>query len=160
MPQLCSLFTYALRDTSCNHTDGVIEHFFILSCKTNGKVDVMSSSLITFAEAFTFSGYFTTGGTIRMNATSWAKAHNQDFFVSLCDLASLGLSQYYSASSPDEPGAYKQKYKMSVSGSLLFCLDSEMDIRKPQQPLAWGAAVAAMLFSFRLCVLCLPINIY
>ena len=55
----------------------------------------MSPSLISFAEAFAFSGYFTIGGTIMVNATSWAKAHSPRFLCKLSDLGRPGVSEHY-----------------------------------------------------------------
>lgn len=55
----------------------------------------VSPSPISSAEVFLFSDYFTIGGTIMMNTTSWAKAHSPRFLCKLSDLSRRGISEHY-----------------------------------------------------------------
>lgn len=81
----------------------------------------MSSSRISFAEAFTFWDYFTIGGTITMSTTSWAKARSPRF---LCKLSNLGR--------PGVPGHYITFYSI-----LRHLLPVVMDLECTGRDIKW-----------------------
>lgn len=152
---LCSSRSLA----TCHAITQFHRSLFILSCKTNGKVDVIQPLghwclLIVFAWVFAFSGYFTIGCTIMMNVTSWAKSPSPGFLCKLSDLGSPCVSEHY------VPFHSTLKYLFPIlmnqewtrkhikwEDMVLFQRGSELNIRKPQQPRAWGVAMAATLLS-------------